>query len=413
MLICSCGTRFVPGERFCSACGTPRPAGAVSESTFCQGCGTGLAPGEAFCTGCGRPAGRAPAPHPPVGLYVARRPQIAPSLVIALIAVAAIAAIGVGLATPFGHQMVAKIWRSTPSPAPPKRVADTYVPITQSSHVVRVASATVQLSPPQPVDQPAANDMSSAAQVVDRYYLLWNEKDYAGMYDLLSSSFQSKHPWSQYPHYHSYTESISASTVPGNQPQQVLVRIHSRDHDDRGNVSESDFEGSWNLVYERGGWKMDAEDLHEVTARVQTPTPQAPSQPTPSQQIAQSPTQPQTQTQTVSVNPSASGLSGTWFGNANDDLFGQGSFSLHLASESGGDYTMTFPNQAGAGEGSVAIVEDAGGALRARFVSTIDGCHYRLKATVAPGGRVMNGTYRSGPRCRRSGTFTISRSAGN
>jgi hypothetical protein len=103
-------------------------------------------------------------------------------------------------------------------------------------------------------------------QLVQQYYALWNQKNYSAMYQLLSAKWQSKHPYSTYPHYHSFTDSISVTASSGASPSDVNVRIHSQDHDEHGNVSQSDFSGTWHLVFENGLWKLETENLKDVTA---------------------------------------------------------------------------------------------------------------------------------------------------
>jgi hypothetical protein len=104
----------------------------------------------------------------------------------------------------------------------------------------------------------------SQVKVVQRYYSLWNQKNFTAMYQLLSARFQQKHPYSTYPHYHSLTDAISVVASTAGVPSDVNVRIHSQDHDDHGNVSQSIFEGSWHLVLQNGEWKLDSEDIHQV-----------------------------------------------------------------------------------------------------------------------------------------------------
>jgi len=105
------------------------------------------------------------------------------------------------------------------------------------------------------------------ADVVRAYYQQWNQKDFAAMYELLSSKFQTLHPYSAYLHAHSFTDSIAVDATPSVASESdINVSIHSVDHDEHGNVSQSDFVGVWHVVRERGAWKLDKEDLHEIQA---------------------------------------------------------------------------------------------------------------------------------------------------
>jgi hypothetical protein len=113
---------------------------------------------------------------------------------------------------------------------------------------------------------PAPSANQSAAAVVQNYYSLWNKRDFASMYALLSKHYQSRLSYATYPKYHSLTDSISVVATPGSTPAEVRIRIHSIDHDGHGNISNSNFEGTWYLVWEDGRWKLNKEDLREITS---------------------------------------------------------------------------------------------------------------------------------------------------
>lgn len=132
--------------------------------------------------------------------------------------------------------------------------------------VAQVTGPPGSTAQPAPGASVAAADAgsSSPTQVVQQYYSLWNEKDYAGMYALLSMHFQQLHPYASYPHYHSFTDSITADVTPGATTSDVNFRISSTDHNESGTVSHSAFVGTWHLVWENGGWKLDSQDIHQI-----------------------------------------------------------------------------------------------------------------------------------------------------
>ena len=72
----SCGSKLMPGKKFCEKCGAPAPAKAAPstntkppppQTRLCVKCGAQLKPGKRFCEKCGAPVAQpvAPATPPP------------------------------------------------------------------------------------------------------------------------------------------------------------------------------------------------------------------------------------------------------------------------------------------------------------------------------------------------------------
>jgi hypothetical protein len=105
---------------------------------------------------------------------------------------------------------------------------------------------------------------AAASLVVENYYALWNAKDYAAMYALLSKRFQASHPYAAYPKAHSFADRLVLITTPGSTASTVPIRLLSNDHDEHGHTSTTTFKGTWYLVQENGSWKLDNQELNET-----------------------------------------------------------------------------------------------------------------------------------------------------
>ena len=109
-----------------------------------------------------------------------------------------------------------------------------------------------------------SNSNSGAAEAVGRYYGFWNSKQYKSMYSMLSTSYQSAHPYSDWLSSHSGTEAISAQTSNGAEPGAVRVLIHSTDRNSDGSVSQYAYAGVWHLTYSNSQWRLDAVSLKQL-----------------------------------------------------------------------------------------------------------------------------------------------------
>lgn len=116
--------------------------------------------------------------------------------------------------------------------------------------------------------EPTGASPQSASAAVVEYYYLWNYRNYVKMYGMLSPAFQKAHPFNQYRRYHDSTDHINADVTPLSDPSRVMVHIVSEDHDAKGIKTESVFNGTWQLVAIHGSWKLNHEELTEVSARL-------------------------------------------------------------------------------------------------------------------------------------------------
>jgi len=110
-------------------------------------------------------------------------------------------------------------------------------------------------------DSGTTQPQGNAVDVVREYYADWNRADYSSMYPLLSSAFQSTHPYSDYAKAHAYVPEISVDAEQTADPSVVSVHIVSSDRDSNGSISKNTLNGTWSLVSENGSWKLDSEDV--------------------------------------------------------------------------------------------------------------------------------------------------------
>ncbi|MBV8367328.1 MAG: protein kinase [Candidatus Eremiobacteraeota bacterium] len=130
-------------------------------------------------------------------------------------------------------------------------------------------SARATQSPPTATAQsravarnPLAGVRENPVNLVKQYYRLWNERQYATMYAMLSSRMQRKNPYDQYVKYHSLVMRIDVDAAPGSAPEIVDVSIVSRDRERNGAITENYNAGQWLVAVENGQLKLDDQTAH-------------------------------------------------------------------------------------------------------------------------------------------------------
>ena len=113
-----------------------------------------------------------------------------------------------------------------------------------------------------------AERRTAAMTIVNQYYRLWNARQYATMYGMLSSKMQRKNPYPQYVKYHSLVMRIDVTATPSSVPEVVNVRIVSRDRERDGSITENVNVGQWFLAMERGELKLDDQKAHDESPPV-------------------------------------------------------------------------------------------------------------------------------------------------
>ena len=104
---------------------------------------------------------------------------------------------------------------------------------------------------------------AASLTLVNQYYRLWNARQYATMYGMLSARMQRKNPYDQYVKYHSLVMRIDVTATPGKAPEIVNVHIVSRDREKDGSITENFNGGQWFLAMEHGELKLNAQQAHE------------------------------------------------------------------------------------------------------------------------------------------------------
>jgi len=104
---------------------------------------------------------------------------------------------------------------------------------------------------------------TAAMTLVNQYYRLWNARQYATMYGMLSTRMQRKNPYDQYVKYHALVMRIDVTASPTKVPEVVNVRIVSRDREKNGSVTENFNVGQWFLAMEHGELKLNDQKAHD------------------------------------------------------------------------------------------------------------------------------------------------------
>jgi|GEM_PF-3196421 len=118
---------------------------------------------------------------------------------------------------------------------------------------------------------------TAAMALVNQYYRLWNARQYATMYGMLSSRMQRKNPYDQYVKYHSLVTRIDVTATPARVPEIVNVHIVSRDREKDGSITENFNVGQWFLAMENGGLKLNDQKAHEERPAVTIAAPLEPA----------------------------------------------------------------------------------------------------------------------------------------
>ncbi|MDB5072429.1 MAG: Serine/threonine protein kinase [Candidatus Eremiobacteraeota bacterium] len=137
-----------------------------------------------------------------------------------------------------------------------------------------VSVRTAQPRPAATARQPLAAQVpisgvrENPVNLVKQYYRLWNERQYATMYAMLSSPMQRKNPYDQYVKYHSAVMRIDVDAAPGSAPDVVDVSIVSRDRERNGAITENYNAGQWFVAVEDGQLKLNDQKAHETRPSV-------------------------------------------------------------------------------------------------------------------------------------------------
>jgi Protein kinase domain len=110
----------------------------------------------------------------------------------------------------------------------------------------------------------AAPSAESTLALVREYYDLWNRGDFQAQYALLSARMRRKHPYADFTKYHANVVRLDATVTATSSPYTVAIRIVSQDREKDGSYTQNVTEGEWNLAWEDGRLKLDAQDVHEV-----------------------------------------------------------------------------------------------------------------------------------------------------
>jgi eukaryotic-like serine/threonine-protein kinase len=111
---------------------------------------------------------------------------------------------------------------------------------------------------------PLAGVHENPVNLVKQYYRLWNDRQYATMYAMLSSPMQRKNPYDQYVKYHSLVTRIDVDAAPGSAPDVVDVSIVSRDRERNGAITENYNAGQWFVAVEDGQLKLNDQKAHQT-----------------------------------------------------------------------------------------------------------------------------------------------------
>jgi hypothetical protein len=116
---------------------------------------------------------------------------------------------------------------------------------------------------PRATAPPAAVPAVDGPRLVAEYYDLWNHGDLRTMYDMLSASYRAQHPYPVWEQQHASVVRITAQTSATGDPLTVAVVIESTDRAGAGTV-DSEYRGTWALVREPSGIKLDRPDLNQT-----------------------------------------------------------------------------------------------------------------------------------------------------
>jgi len=111
-------------------------------------------------------------------------------------------------------------------------------------------------------DNPALYELSDPVQAVEKYYALWENRQYPATYAMLSSSYQAAHPYASWLKDHVTTTGIWVNASPGKTGSLINVKIYSSEKP--GAMVDQAFIGTWKLVNVRGVWKLDSVELTQT-----------------------------------------------------------------------------------------------------------------------------------------------------
>ncbi len=122
-------------------------------------------------------------------------------------------------------------------------------------------------SPPNAAPSSTSTSRTEQEQTVERYYSYIGAKDFVRAWDLLSSGFKSGGSFASWQQGYATTQAVrtkSVQVVPGT-TNQVSVAFTATDLKNN-TVVTSDFVGTWSLVRESDGWKLDKSQVSLVQA---------------------------------------------------------------------------------------------------------------------------------------------------
>lgn len=130
----------------------------------------------------------------------------------------------------------------------------------------------------QPFDSETSRTCTSALPVptvqeqeavilVEHYYYLWSRREYPQAYQFLSAAYRRAHPYASWLADHTSTGLIYVDTAGAPGPNLVTVRVIAKPNDPQlepSNRYDTTYAGTWHVVREGGGLKLDAANLHQT-----------------------------------------------------------------------------------------------------------------------------------------------------
>jgi hypothetical protein len=106
----------------------------------------------------------------------------------------------------------------------------------------------------------SSNDATDAQGAVRTYYELWNARRLSDAYALLSEHYRAQHPYAEWQKTHTSDFRIVAQTAETPDPLTVAVIVQSTSRAG-STVSDQEYRGTWTLVRESAGLKLDSAAL--------------------------------------------------------------------------------------------------------------------------------------------------------
>jgi hypothetical protein len=105
---------------------------------------------------------------------------------------------------------------------------------------------------------------AASVKTVYQYYTLWNAREFAAMYRMLSERMQRTTLYGQYVRDHARISRLAVTATPGKTPEVVNVDVVSRVSERDASVTEHYSAGHWALKTENGRLKLDEEMTYET-----------------------------------------------------------------------------------------------------------------------------------------------------